>query len=786
MDPEALRRLLERLDRIEQRLDRIEGVAPRPARTESPPPPPPPVQLSAPIYDFELTPPQQEPSPPPPPPKPASGLDELQLGGRVLPIVGGAVFLLGIAFLVALGISRGMLTPQVQFFGSLGLSLLFIVLGVVKRDEREGFGQILSAVGSGGLYLTAAGGHVFHGLYGSSVVVVSFVALGLANLAYSLGRGSLPFYGLGVAGGLVGAFLPLSERHVELHVGLHLLIMATAGIIAWRKQWFGPMALTWLVGGLMAMQSFSVGGDHSLMRLLLLGGHSLISAVALAAASRYERYDGEADVSLSAVVLAVGGFAMMGVRATAPIHFGPLALALAAGAAAYMMPKSFARTHLAAAAVCVAAILAPWGNDAQTTAFLFAGLGAIAAIIGYRKAMDLPSVLSGVLVVEGVFAMQIALYGMREEFALRVIDGLDRPLALQMSGALAVASFLACAALTQSKGKTVGSMTLALITPLMGFLAYLTFMPWDVSGVFAIPIGLAFMVAVFAGYLRQTSEPNALVIGWIVAVIGTLVFWMGANSIQGPLLMPSLVLTLAAAGALLAVSTQQGSTNTRDTSRFLFGLLGGSLIARVIYEIIMSQWVVRAPVAGAISLTIWLAALLIWAGKRPSLAMVPLVVMYASVTAITHLSAMQNVPTRLDAILFAVDLALVAAFAWVLRANGATPNVAYTISTAVGWVPFSFLGLSVLADLSGTMSHNGAITVTWTIYAAAILTIGFALKSSGPRLLALGLFAMTLAKVLLVDLAALDPVIRIAALLLLGLVMIGGGYAYVRLMKRDP
>ncbi len=782
MDPYSLRKLHERLDRIEQRLDRLEGREspsnPIPAET---PPPPPPEAFVTPPPVFELpkvTQPSQTKSP--------QAFDELQLGGRVLPIVGGAVFLLGIAFLIALGISRGMLTPQVQFFGSLALSVAFVVLGAVKRDEREGFGQVLSAVGSGGLYLTAAGGHVFHGLYGSSVVVISFILLGLANLGYSLGRGSLPFYGLGVAGGLVGAVLPLSEGQCGLHAGLHLLIMATAGAIAWRKAWFAPLALTWLLGGVLALQCFSVAGDHDVTRMLLIGGHTLISAIALAAASRFEAREGEGPVALPAVVLGLGGLAMMFVQPTTALHLGALALAIAAGASTYLMPGSMVRGHVAAAAFCVAAMLAPWGNDARLTAFALAGLGAAAAIVGYRKALDLPSFLSALLVVEGVAAMQVVLHGPQQDFFLRVINAFDRPLALQMSGALAVAAFLACGALSKVRGKTAGSITLGLITPLIGYLAYLTFMPWDVSGVFAIPIGLAFMVIVFSGFVRQTEDPTAVVLAWIVATAGTLIFWTGVLTGREAMLMPSLLLMLVALSSFLAVTYKQGPENMRSASDLLFGFLGGSLIARVLFEIISAQSTLRASVAGTIALTIWLVALMLWAGKRPSSAMIPLVVVYALVTALAHLSALEKQATWLDAALFTVDLVLIAVFSWVMRANGVKPHHAYCISSAIGWLPFFFLGVSILGDLTGAMSHNGATTVTWTIYAAVILAIGFALKESGPRFLALGLFGMTLTKVLLVDLAALDPVIRIAALLLLGLVMIGGGYAYVRFMKRDP
>ncbi|MCC7435397.1 MAG: DUF2339 domain-containing protein [Methanoregulaceae archaeon] len=782
MDPEALRSILERLDQIEQRLNRLEGRTAIPRPATPPPPPPPTTPVAPPVQvEFDLGPVTQQPVKPTKP----SGLDELQLGGRVLPIVGGAVFLLSIVFLIALGISRGMLTPQVQFFGALGLSTTFVILGALKRDEREGFGQVLSAVGSGGLYLTAAGGHVYHGLYESSVVVIAFVMLGLANLAYSLGRGSLPFYGLGVAGGLVGAVLPMSEKHTELHAGLHLLILLTAGAIAVRRQWFVPYAATWMIGGMIVLPWLGQDPMAPNVRLALVGAHALISSVVLAWSTRFERHSGEPPFSIAALALAAGGLAMMLVPAEANLHLGPLVLALAAGAAAFLMPKSLARERLAAAAVTTGSMLAPWGDHQPTTTFIFAGLAAVYAAIAYRREIGTLSLLSAVLIIEGVFAMQVALHGWRDDFFVRAIGETGRPLAMQLSGSLAVAAFLACAAFVRTQGKTAGSLTLALTTPLIGYLAYVTFFPWDTSGAFGIPIGIGVMVAVFAAYLSQTREPTAVLLGWIGTAVAVGLFWYGVLQVGEPvLLVPALLVSLATMGAMTLATIQRGTGEAPDIARFLFGLLGGSLIARFLYEGILWQFVVARAPAGTVALTLWLAGLMIWAGARPSWAMVPLVSIYAFVVGLAHVGAFAFGTTPLEISLLVAYLPLIAAFGSVMVKNGIERTTAYTIASAIGWIPFSTLGVRLLADQSGMMSQNGATTVSWTVYGALILAIGFALKSSGPRLFALGLFGLTVAKVLIVDLAALDPVIRIAALMLLGAVMIGAGYAYVRLLRR--
>jgi len=796
MDPDdirklddALRSIFERLERIEQRLDRLDGgpIFVKPPSVPSNSAPALTLEVTAPpaqVFEFDLG------STPPPKAKASTptGLDELQLGGRVLPIVGGAVFLLSIVFLIALGISRGMLTPQVQFFGALGLSATFVILGALMRNEREGFGQVLSAVGSGGLYLTAAGGHVYHGLYGSSVVVVSFVVLGLANLAYSMGRGSLPFYGLGVAGGLVSAVLPMSEKQTELHAGLHLLIMLTAGAIAVRKQWFVPFAATWLAGGMFCVPWIMPQNDPMAvnLRLALVGAHALISAVVLAGSMRFEKHPNEPPFSLAAVVLAAGGLAMMVFKPGGNLHLGPLLLALAAGAATLLMPKSFVRDRLAVAALTMGSMLTPWGNHLPTTTFAFAGLAMAYATIAYRRQVGLLGLLAGVLLVEGAFAMNAAVHGWNDGFLAEPISMKTRPLALQLSGSLALAAFLTCAAFIRNQGKTAGSLTLALTTPLIGYLAYVTFLPWDSRGVFGVPIGIGIMVAIFAVYHAQTRDITATLVGWNCAVTAVCLFWYGVvvAGERGPMLLTALLVSLATLAAMTLATIQRGTDEAPDVARFLFGLMGGSLITRFLYELILWQFLVTPPAAGTVALTFWLGGLMIWAGVRPSKAMLPLLWIYALVLTLAHISAFASDKSQLEISLLIAYLPFVAAFGSVMVRNGIQSMRAYTISSVVGWVPFSTLGVRLLSDQSGVMSQNGATTVSWTVYGAVILAIGFIMKSPGPRLFALGLFGLTVAKVLIVDLAALDPVIRIAALMLLGGVMIGAGYAYVRLLRR--
>jgi uncharacterized membrane protein len=73
-----------------------------------------------------------------------------------------------------------------------------------------------------------------------------------------------------------------------------------------------------------------------------------------------------------------------------------------------------------------------------------------------------------------------------------------------------------------------------------------------------------------------------------------------------------------------------------------------------------------------------------------------------------------------------------------------------------------------------------ALSVVWAAYAAAVLAAGFTLRTAPVRWAALALFGLTLAKVLLVDMAGLPGFYRVTALLALALMMGIAAWAYQR------
>jgi len=86
-----------------------------------------------------------------------------------------------------------------------------------------------------------------------------------------------------------------------------------------------------------------------------------------------------------------------------------------------------------------------------------------------------------------------------------------------------------------------------------------------------------------------------------------------------------------------------------------------------------------------------------------------------------------------------------------------------------------------LADVAH--ARQMGLSIWWALFAAALLAVGFAARRSVLRYMALGLFAVTLGKVLLVDMARVDLVYRIASFLALGALLVAASMLYQRFFR---
>lgn len=83
--------------------------------------------------------------------------------------------------------------------------------------------------------------------------------------------------------------------------------------------------------------------------------------------------------------------------------------------------------------------------------------------------------------------------------------------------------------------------------------------------------------------------------------------------------------------------------------------------------------------------------------------------------------------------------------------------------------------------------RHGGLSVWWAVFATVILTIGLKKDWKFTRIAALGLFALCLIKVALIDIDGLNTLGKVIALLLVGILLLGGatGYIYFR-NKKNP
>ncbi|HEX6728560.1 MAG TPA: DUF2339 domain-containing protein, partial [Pyrinomonadaceae bacterium] len=80
-----------------------------------------------------------------------------------------------------------------------------------------------------------------------------------------------------------------------------------------------------------------------------------------------------------------------------------------------------------------------------------------------------------------------------------------------------------------------------------------------------------------------------------------------------------------------------------------------------------------------------------------------------------------------------------------------------------------------------------ALSVLWALYAAVLATIGFAKRAAGIRWAALTLFAITIVKAMLVDIAYLEQIYRIVVFFVLGILLLLVAWGYHKAFySREP
>ena len=81
-----------------------------------------------------------------------------------------------------------------------------------------------------------------------------------------------------------------------------------------------------------------------------------------------------------------------------------------------------------------------------------------------------------------------------------------------------------------------------------------------------------------------------------------------------------------------------------------------------------------------------------------------------------------------------------------------------------------------------TDAEQYSYSMVWLVFGIALLAVGFALRSQPARLLALGVITLTIAKVFIFDTASISGIYRALSVIGLGVVLLGIGWIYQRLL----
>ncbi|MHB8693652.1 MAG: DUF2339 domain-containing protein [Solirubrobacteraceae bacterium] len=117
---------------------------------------------------------------------------------------------------------------------------------------------------------------------------------------------------------------------------------------------------------------------------------------------------------------------------------------------------------------------------------------------------------------------------------------------------------------------------------------------------------------------------------------------------------------------------------------------------------------------------------------------------------------------------------------WMLRAVATMPLYLASVAIITVFQPALSAGIAVL-DLSVQQQGQVLMSALWTVSGLVCLLIGLRRDLRGLRLGGLVLLLISAAKVFLYDLATLTSIYRVASFIVLGLLLLAGGFAYQRL-----
>ncbi len=668
---------------------------------------------------------------------------EYNLGAKVLPWTGAILTIIALGIFISMGIERGLITPAMQLGGAILISLGFIFAGFKKHEEKEDFGKILIAVGSCGMFISLAGGHVFLKLYVGEVMIGLFVAWSAINLIYGQRTKSVAFVLLGFFGGMIASLMPMSELNATASMILQFLILIPSMLIAVKQLHKELVALFWAVG-FVTLLSTIVLCDLSEFSFLALVIHSLVAIVTYMFAFKPDGFDPSGN--FSSVIPFTTSVAILAVN----MEWNEVVLLLSLGIPLLAL-AALKRNHqlfgkILASGIGITFVLSPLSLPGLFSTYVFILISLLASGIILKKKAD---VLLPVVWLDLSFG--VLSYLLNQQMT-QVLAPFSEPTILI---SLSVTIVLAC--YTTSKVRQtldpIAAFGMISLIPLLSRLFWV--MGESISRATDVPLySVCFGLIAYLLVLTKLLGKNSLVMRAILWGILTLIglIYVNSSSNNLPITMP-IQITLCAFGfgviTMLGLTTFRESTEKRFTihavlivltatiSRFFwvagfaiqpthdsatislaFGLLLFALAIGVISE--KAKTPVRAARWGILSLafTAYLRLVVGEGMKISSITEVGFLVSLIAVVMIQERNSFRNTETQddqynLNMVLGVITMTLGRIFwiaGWTYRSD---------VQLAQVWLCYGLLGLLfLLTQLFGSRVKSVRLLL-WSILAAS-------------------------------------------------------------------
>jgi uncharacterized membrane protein len=754
-------------------------------RISTPDIPPPPIQPQESAVDF-IGPPRH-PTPPislgnptasRPAPRPVSQKPtdyarlEYDFGAKVLPWAGAIVLIVAIGIFVANAIERGLITPPMQFAGAILLSLGFIGVGIRKHNEKEDFGKILIAIGSCGMYLSFAGGHVFLKLFSAETMITAFFVWSALNLTYGAKTRSSAFLLLGFFGGMAAALMPLSRDQFVQSIALQFFILIPALVIAVIQKLRSESGLIWASGfvGLLFAGTTDVANGPGAAAFVAL---ALLGTAAYLYASDPEGL--KEEIYFSGLPIFCTALVFLGLNGKVPSI--PYLIAMGIGGIGLGLIKTRGQSLNPPLISGMASIfvLAPLCLKSTESYFTLIGIACLAAIIaGIRKSPALLPI-SWVNLATGVFV-----YANAYQALAKIMPSLQLG-ATAFFAVTLVVSFIVQGSL-ESDSEPISVLGILLLTPVMTLFFWQVgwmLRPTEIVAQLSVCYGLVVHTIVLTLFLGKKSDVIRALL-WLIlagAGYGYLDIFQGIQPgirAELPFMLLSLVgVYFVGKATLLAIPD-----DNRDTSIFAIGGIAGFLFARI-FALLLTQTAISATKVNGSTMAFSLVGiiccgLIYWQARR-AFGYLAWLFLFCAVGSTTRLDGVDPPMT-----VVVLMLAMISAVGWSSTRIESLRNWGPAIAIALNWYFFTtFVG--VLIGKTVVLNQELTTTLSWIAYAILLLVIGFWRNQRVVRFGSIAIFAVSTSKMFLVDLAKqMDVLARVAILFLLGFAMLSGGYWYLR------